>query len=140
MARVMALDVGDRRIGVALSDAGGILASPLTIIEQATQAQAITEILKIVREREVSAIIIGLPYSLNGSIGPQAEKVQVFVEELKQQTNLPIELRDERFTTATAVEYKKAASKKKPDRKTRYDAMAAAIILQEYLDEKANLR
>jgi len=135
MARVMALDFGEVRIGVALSDATGMLASPLTIIEDATQEEAIRDILKIIKEREVVRIIIGFPYSLDGTIGPQADKVQEFAAGFEKQTAVPIEFRDERFTTTTAMDRKREGSKKKLGFKTRYDAMAAAVILQEYLDE-----
>ncbi|MDD5189945.1 MAG: Holliday junction resolvase RuvX [Dehalococcoidales bacterium] len=138
MPRVLGLDIGEVRIGVALSDAGGILASPLTIIDGTHQPGAIDDILKIIREQAVARIIAGFPYSLDGRIGPQAEKVQAFITALQQQTDVPIELRDERYTTMTAIAYKKEASKKKPDRKTRYDAIAAAIILQEYLNEQGH--
>ena len=134
--RVLALDVGDRRIGVALSDPTGTLASPLTIIERTSDDQAIGAILKIASERNAGPIIVGLPRSLDGHIGPQAEKVQAFAELLRQRSSVPVEYRDERFTTVTAVHLKQEASKRRPDRKTRYDAMAAAIILQDYLDEK----
>lgn len=140
MARVMALDFGEVRVGVALSDVGGILASPFTIIRFANREQVITDILGIVREYEVGAIIVGLPYSLNGSVGLQAEKVLSFIEALKAHINVPIATRDERFTTLTAVEYKKKTNKKRSDQKIRYDSIAAAIILQEYLDEMANLQ
>jgi putative Holliday junction resolvase len=132
----MGLDVGDRRIGVALSDTTGILASPLTIIERVSEEQAIGDILKIVKERAVERILAGLPRSMDGSIGPQAEKVQSFIETLRTLTAVPIEYRDERLTTVTAMRLKQEGSSKKLDRKTRYDAMAAAIILQEYLNEK----
>lgn len=134
--RVLGLDVGDRRIGVALSDPTGILASPLTIIERASDEQTIDAILKIVVERGAERIIVGLPRSMDGHIGPQAEKVQAFTELLRQRTAVPIEFRDERLTTVAAMRLKKEASTRRLDRKTRYDAMAAAIILQEYLDEK----
>jgi len=138
MARILALDFGEVRIGVALSDATGMLASPLIIIEKITQEQAVQDVLKIVREREVVRIIIGFPYSLDGTIGPQADKVQEFATALEIQTTVPIEFRDERFTTTTAMDRKREGSKKKLGFKTRYDAMAAAVILQEYLDERRN--
>lgn len=134
--RVLGLDVGDRRIGVALSDPTGILASPLTIIKRTSDEQAIDAILKIVVERGAERIIVGLPRSMDGHIGPQAEKVQAFAELLRLRTAVPIEFRDERLTTVAAMRLKKEASTRRLDRKTRYDAMAAAIILQEYLDEK----
>lgn len=134
--RILGLDIGDKRIGVALGDPTGILASPLTIIDRTTDDRAIDDILKIVTEREVARIIVGLPRSMDGGIGHQAEKVQSFTEALRQHTTVPVEYRDERLTTVTAVRLKQEASTRKLNRKTRYDAMAAAIILQEYLNEK----
>jgi putative Holliday junction resolvase len=134
--RILGLDMGDRRIGVAMSDPTGILASPLSIIERTSDGQAVDAILKVVNEWGVERIIVGLPRSMDGHIGPQAEKVQVFTEMLRQHTAVPIEYRDERLTTVTAMRLKQEASTRRLDRKTRYDAMAAAIILQEYLDEK----
>ena len=133
--RILGLDIGDKRIGVALSDPTGILASPLTIIDRTTDDRAIDDILKIVTERGVKRIVVGLPCSRDGSIGHQAEKVQSFTEALRQHTTVPVEYRDERLTTVTAIRLKQEASTRKLNRKTRYDAMAAAIILQEYLNE-----
>jgi putative Holliday junction resolvase len=137
MGCVLGLDVGDRRIGLALSDPGGILASPLTIIEHTTELQDIEAILKIAKEREVERIIVGLPRLMNGDIGPQAQKVQTFVEAIRSHTQIPIEYRDERLTTVTAQRLKQETSSKKKNRNLRYDAMAAAVILQDYLEEQA---
>ncbi len=135
MARILGLDVGDKRIGLALSDSDGILASPVSIIER-TEMNEIDAILKVVQEREVERIIVGLPRLMNGDIGSQAEKVQSFVETLRSYTNIPIETRDERLTTVTAVRLKQETSSRKKNRKIRYDAMAAAVILQDYLEEQ----
>lgn len=137
MSRILALDLGDKRIGVALSDPTQTLASPHTIIERVSDEQAIRDILKIATENKVNLIIVGLPRSMDGSIGHQAEKVQSFTGQLEKQTTIPIEYCDERFTTVTAMRLKQESSAKKLKRKTRFDAMAAAIILQEYLDEQA---
>jgi len=138
MGRVLGLDVGDRRIGLALSDPGGILASPLTIIEHTTELQAIEAILKIAKEREVERIIVGLPLLMNGDIGPQAQKVQTFIEAMRYHTQILIEYRDERLTTVTAQRLKQETTSKKKNRNIiRYDAMAAAVILQDYLEEQA---
>ncbi len=131
----MALDIGEKRIGVAISDPTGIIASPHSIIDQISAEQAINEIREMVGSKEIEKIIIGLPYSLNGSIGQQASKVIAFTQLLKQHVSIPVEFRDERFTTASAVELKPPGRKKKSAAKPRYDAIAAAIILQEYLDE-----
>ncbi len=137
MGRALGLDVGDRRIGLALSDSGGILASPLTIIEHTTVTADIEAILKIAKEREVERIIVGLPRLMNGDIGPQAKKVQIFAEAMRSKTAIPLEFRDERLTTVTAVRLKQETSSKKKNRNLRYDAMAAAVILQDYLEEMA---
>ena len=138
MGRVLGLDVGDRRIGLALSDPGSILASPLTIIEHTTELQDIEAILKIAKEREVVRIIVGLPRLMNGDIGPQAQKVQTYIEAMRDHTQIPIEYRDERLTTVTAQRLKQETTSKKKNRNIiRYDAMAAAVILQDYLEEQA---
>ena len=140
MGRVLGLDVGDRRIGLALSDSGGILASPLTIIEHSTEQQDIAAILKIAQEHGAERIIVGLPRLMNGDIGPQAQKVQVFAEALRSQTKIPVEYRDERLTTVEAQRLHRESGfkkKKRNIRNTRYDAMAAAVILQDYLEEQA---
>jgi putative Holliday junction resolvase len=137
MGRVLGLDVGDRRIGMALSDSGGILASPLTIIEHTTESGDIEAILKIVKEREAERIIVGLPRLMNGDIGPQAQKVQVFTEVMRSHTQIPIEYRDERLTTVEAQRLHQESGSKKKNRNIRYDAMAAAVILQDYLEEQA---
>ncbi len=140
MSRILALDLGDKRIGVAMSDPTQTLASPLTIIERVSDEQAIKDILKIATENKVNLIIVGLPRSMDGSIGYQAEKVQLFTGQLEKQATVPIEYRDERFTTVTAMRLKQESSARKLKWKTRFDAMAAAVILQEYLDEKAAVK
>jgi len=131
----LGLDIGDRRIGVALSDAEGILATPLTILDRKAERQDIEAIIGIVEQHQVEKIIVGLPYSMNGNIGKQAEKVIVFVQGLCSHTEVPVEFRDERLTTVSARRLMQSASTKKTKRKAGNDAIAAAIILQGYLDE-----
>ncbi len=133
--RKVGLDIGDKRIGVALSDPGGILASPFTIIECKGEKQDIEAIINIVNQHEVEKIIVGLPRSLDGSIGRQAQKVEAFVQKLRSQTEVSLEFRDERLTTVSAKRLMREASTKKNKRKVRDDAVAAALILQGYLDE-----
>jgi len=120
---------------VALSDSLGILASPFTIIDRRDEKQDIEAIIDIVNQHEVKQVVVGLPRSMDGSIGKQAEKVQAFVQSLSNQTQVPIEFRDERLTTVAAKRLMRAARTKKTRRKARDDAIAAAIILQGYLDE-----
>jgi len=131
----LGLDIGDKRIGIALSDPLGILASPLTIIDRRDERLDIEAITNIVNQHQVQQIIVGLPRSMNGSIGKQAEKVQAFTQRLCQHTEVPVEFRDERLSTVSAKRLMQAASHKKTRKKIRDDAIAAALILQGYLDE-----
>ncbi len=133
--RSLGLDIGDKWIGVALSDPQGLLASPLTIINRRDETTDITAITDIVSQHQVGQIIVGLPRSMDGSLGQQAEKVKVFTQGLRSHTNVPVEFRDERLTTVSAKRLMRAAETKRNRRKARDDAIAAALILQGYLDE-----
>jgi len=134
--RSLGLDIGDKRIGVALSDPDGILASPLTIINRREEGLDIEAITNIVEQHQVQQIIVGLPHSMDGSIGKQAEKVKAFTQRLCQHTQVPIEFRDERLSTVSAKRLMREANARKAKKKARDDAIAAAIILQGYLDEE----
>jgi len=134
--RSLGLDIGDRRIGVALSDPEGILASPLAVINRRNESLDIEAITEIIRQQQVAQVIVGLPLSMDGSLGQQAEKVKDFTQRLGEHTQVPLEYRDERLTTVMAERLKRAAGGKKRGKKTGNDAQAAAIILQGYLDEK----
>jgi putative Holliday junction resolvase len=131
--RSLGLDIGDRRIGVALSDPEGILASTFSVIERREDSLAIKAIIDIIDQKEVGQVIIGLPRSLDGSLGWQVEKVKKFVGRLRRYTKIPVDYRDERLTTVMAQRMRRALGGKKG--KGGYDAQAAAIILQSYLDE-----
>jgi putative Holliday junction resolvase len=132
--RYLGLDIGDRWIGVAVSDPSAILASPLTIIQRTREADDLAAVNDIIRQHEIGKVIVGLPHSLNGSLGPQAEKVQQFADSLEQHIEVPLEYRDERLTTVSAQKLmRQSAGKRKV--KTRDDAVAAALILQGFLDE-----
>jgi putative holliday junction resolvase len=135
--RCLGLDIGNKRIGVALSDPLGILATPLRVFEHTDDKADIAVILEMVKAYQVECIIVGLPQSMDGSIGSQAEKVKAFTERLKKQSPIQVESRDERLTTVTAKRLFQEAGSKKPDknRKGEYDSAAAAIILQSYLNE-----
>jgi putative Holliday junction resolvase len=135
----MALDVGDSRIGVALSDPTEMLASPLVIIKRLNEASDIQGIVKLANEHGAGKLLVGLPLSLSGGTGMQAEKVQTFVEKLRASLSISIELVDERFSTVTAREYmRESGGKKKNRHKQHDDAIAAAVILQGYLDETSS--
>ncbi|MBM3156817.1 MAG: Holliday junction resolvase RuvX [Chloroflexi bacterium] len=132
----MGLDIGEKRIGVALSDPMGIIASALTVIERTTDDAAIKQIIELARQNEVERIVVGLPRSLDGSIGKQAQAVQAFVELLKAHTELPIVTWDERLSTVAAERALLEAGTKRDKRKKHRDAVAAAFILQGYLDSQ----
>ena len=135
--RIIGLDVGDKRTGVALSDPLGMLASPLLVFEHKDDVADIETILQLVKQHQVEKIIVGLPQSMDGTMGPQAEKVKAFTEKLKQHLPVPVEFRDERLTTVSAKRLLEEAGRKKAGKpkKGEYDAAAAAIILQAYLNE-----
>lgn len=132
--RVLGLDVGEKRIGVALSDPQGLLAGALTIIERRDNAADIQAILNLVEKHGVGCIVIGLPRSLNGSIGQQAEKVQAFSEMLCQKVDVPVESWDERLSTVAAERLLIDAGVTRAKRRKHRDAIAASFILQGYLD------
>jgi putative Holliday junction resolvase len=125
---------------VALSDPTAVLASPLTIInrqDDLADLEAIEAITGIINQYSVERVIVGLPRSMDGSIGKQAEKVMAFTQKLRQHTRVPVEFRDERLTTVSARRLMRASYTKRARKDSRDDAIAAAIILQAYLDEGA---
>jgi putative Holliday junction resolvase len=132
--RVMALDVGGRRIGVALSDTTRVLASPLTTLRAEPRDRVLSEIAALVQRHEVVEVVVGLPLTLSGEIGPQAHIIQLFVERLKGVLTAPIHLFDERLTTVAAERMMLDLGMKPEQRKARIDEVAASIILQDFLD------
>lgn len=143
--RILGLDIGDRRIGVALSDPEGILATPLTIVERSDDDKDVKSIADITLREQAGKIIAGLPRSMSGEVGAQAEKVKSFADKLSRTINVPLEYRDERLSTVSAGRLMREARTKKPSKDKKKavhdDAIAAAIILQGYLDEvRDNIR
>jgi len=132
--RILALDHGTRRIGVALSDETKTIAQPLEYIPAEPFAEFLERLKKLLAEKEVSLILIGQPRNMDGSYGPAAEKVRVFVEALKAETTVPIKLWDERLTSSMANRVLIQANVRRDKRKEKVDMMAAAILLQSYLD------
>ncbi len=120
---------------MALSDPGGILASPINIVSRRDEGLDIESIINIVDQYQVKQIIVGLPRSMDGSLGKQAEKVEAFTRRLRQHTQIPVEFRDERLTTVAVKRLMHTVNSKNTRRKVKDDAMAAALILQGYLDE-----
>ena len=123
---------------MALSDPTAVLASPLTIIDCREEKLDIEAITSIINQYSVERVIVGLPRSMDGSIGKQAEKVTDFTRKLRQHTKVPVEFRDERLTTVSARRLMREANTKRARKERRDDAIAAALILQAYLDEGHN--
>ena len=134
--RIMGLDIGDKTIGVAVSDLMGLTAQGVTTIKRVGKKKDIEAIKQIIAEKHVNKIVSGLPKNMNGTVGPQGEKVQKFCELLKEETNLPIEFWDERLSTVAAERSLIEGNVRRENRKKVIDMLAAVIILQGYLDSK----
>lgn len=132
--RLIGLDVGEARIGVAASDQTGTLASARTVLQRRPEEAALRALRQIIEEEEAQAVIVGLPRSLSGELHSQAALVQAFAERLRSQISIPIYFWDERLSTVAAEREMRAAGTKRDRRRTMVDAVAAAIILQNYLD------
>ncbi len=140
MGRILGLDVGERRIGVAISDPEGRLAVPLRILERRDEAADMEAIVELARSEGVDALVVGYPISLSGEAGPQARLVQAFARQLADVSGLPTELRDERLTSVQAERapgpVRAARGRRGRRRRAPADDLAAAIILQSYLDRR----
>ncbi|MGD2177510.1 MAG: Holliday junction resolvase RuvX [Anaerolineae bacterium] len=138
MMRLLALDVGERRIGVAVSDPTGTIARPLRALERASKSDDFSAIAALVGEYDAEAVVVGQPLSLDGSVGPQARRVARYAEALAEHLSVPVIPWDERFSTAKADEILRETRREKAKRRARasgeIDAIAAAVILQSYLD------
>jgi len=132
----MGLDVGEKRIGVALSDSLRIMAGALTVVERITDDAALKEITDLARDNEVERIVVGMPRSLDGSLGKQAQAVQSFVDLLKERTDISVVTWDERLSTVAAERAMLETGMKRDKRKKHRDSLAAAFILQGYLDRE----
>ena len=151
--RILGLDVGERRIGTATADSQMRVALPIGVVERIELAADVAAIARLVEEQQAEVLVLGLPISLNGSLGPQAEVVRAFGDELAARLGLPVEYWDERLSTveaqrrlAATVPGGRRGKQNKRSRSTkshkgppagRLDALAAAIILQSYLDRRA---
>lgn len=134
--RYLGLDVGDRRIGMALSDETATLATPLPTFVRVGPRQDVRRIADLTRTHEAAAVVVGLPLNMDGSPGPQAEKVLRFCEELRKKSGVAVLTQDERLTSVEAEEILAARGVAWKERKAQVDAVAATLILQEYLDRR----
>jgi putative Holliday junction resolvase len=132
--RYLGLDLGRKRIGLALSDETGLIASPIGVIQVQNQEQVFTEIVRRVAENQVGKLVIGLPIQLNGKEGIEAERARAFAAELQPRLTIPIIFMDERLSSVAAERMLLDAGHNKQKRRANIDATAAALVLQTALD------
>lgn len=137
--RALGLDPGSKRIGVAVSDLSGTIASPLVVVQRSrSKEHDLHEIADLAREEEAEVIVVGLPLNMDGSRGPAARAATGFAKALATLVDVPVEMHDERRTTVTADESMMAAGLDAVQRRQRVDKVAAAVMLQSWLDARAN--
>lgn len=134
--RVMALDVGKVRVGVALTDLLGYTAQPLMTLWRKTPGEDMRSLLRLIRKHEVAEIVVGNPLHISGDVSPWAAKVQKFAEELHQRSGLPVHLWDERLSSVAAHEILDEAGHDRRDRKQIIDQVAATLILQGWMEAR----
>ena len=132
----MALDHGTRRIGVAVSDEMKIIASPLEYIPAEPMDKVVERLQQLIREKDVELILVGMPRNMDGTYGPAAEKVKEFIAALQPHITTPVKTWDERLTSAQANRVLLEGNVRRDQRKQNVDKMAAAILLQSYLDSQ----
>jgi len=132
--RVMALDVGKVRVGVALSDPLGYTAQPLLTLWRKSRGEDLRSLLRLIRKYEVVKIVVGNPLHMSGDVSPWAAKVQEFAEKLRNRTGLPVELWDERLSSVAAHEILDEAGRDRRDRKYVIDQVAAVVILRGWME------
>lgn len=137
--RILALDLGQKRIGVALSDPTGTIAQPFEVIPGRGLRQVAARIRALVEAHEVSVIVLGLPLRLDGREGEEAAKARVFAKKLQSLVSIPVELVDERLSTVEAERAMLETDESRARRRARRDAVAAALILQTYLDRRKDV-
>ena len=136
--RVLAIDHGTKRMGLALSDELGMIAQPLEFVPAEPFDKFLARLKELIQEKQVELLLVGMPRNMDGSYGPAALKVQEFVTVLKEAVAIPIKTWDERLTSAQANRFLIQADVRREKRKEKVDKMAAAILLQSYLDSFAN--
>jgi len=132
--RILGIDYGKKRLGLALSDEEETLASPLSVYQRRDLDRDLAFIAHLVDEKNVGRVVVGLPRNMDGTLGEMAQEVLAFVETLKKKTDLPIDTFDERLSTAEAERVLIQADLSRKRRKTLRDSLAAVLILQGYLE------
>jgi putative Holliday junction resolvase len=135
--RVLAIDHGTVRMGIAVSDELGMIALPLDYIPAEPPADCLKRLQQLVAEKSVARIIVGMPRNMNGTYGPAAEKVRAFIAKLEKAVTVPIRTWDERLTSSQANRVMIESGVRRERRKEHVDSMAAAILLQSFLDSQS---
>lgn len=137
MARILALDIGERRIGVAVSDETATIVQPLAVIAREGTAKDVERITHIAHQHEAKEVVVGLPVTLRGEQAQAVQKVQAFVAHLRRALDVPIVLVDERLSTTEADRRMREADVGRGARRQKVDAVAAALILENYLSQRS---
>ena len=135
--RILAIDHGSKRMGIAVSDELEIIAQPLEFILAEPFASFLARLKELLAEKEVGLVLVGMPRNMDGSYGPAALKVQEFVAALRNAITIPVQTWDERLTSAQANRFLIEGKVRRQERKQKVDKTAAAILLQSYLDSRA---
>jgi putative Holliday junction resolvase len=135
--RIMGLDFGDKSIGIALSDEAGLIASPRDTLRRSNLEKDIASLAELARKEKVEEILVGMPLSLDGSEGPQAQKVMAFIKALQEHSGLRVHPWDERLTTVSAERALIEGNVSRARRRKIIDQVAAAVMLQSYLDYRS---
>lgn len=135
--RIMAVDVGEKRIGIAVSDGSGLIASPYGKIDRETQRKDLDLLARKVSELDVGKIVVGMPMGIDGEAGEAAQNVQQFVNALRAKVTVSVVTQDERFSTREAEKMLISADRSRAQRREVIDQVSAAILLQTYLDRQS---
>ncbi len=135
--RVMAIDYGDARTGVAISDEMGLLAGFTTVIQSHREEQVLGELCRLITQRQITELVLGFPRNMDGSEGPRGERYREFAARLERASGMGVRLWDERRTTIEAHQILHASGKKMKAHKKNVDAVAASLILEGYLTRRA---
>ena len=136
--KILAVDLGKARTGLAICDEREMLASPLKVIAERNQERLVEQVAAEAQENRVKMLVVGLPKNMDGSEGESAQNARAFAQRLEETSGLPVAMRDERGTTVSAHSYLNTTDTREKKRKAVVDAVAATIILQEFLDYRKN--
>jgi putative holliday junction resolvase len=136
--RILGVDYGLAKIGLAISDPTGFLAQGLSVLRRTSDEQAVAAIVSVIRENDVKQVVVGLPRNMNGSIGERAEQCKRFAGMIEKAAGIPVDLYDERLTSVAAERILIGANVRRDKRKKVVDEVAATLMLQGYLDRKSH--